>query len=180
MNIQKINNAQNFTGRYRMLITKDEFEKFENSVAPMLEHKYGSDFDYMYGKSPISKYYNKIYDFYIKHAEDKKQAEKKLKSLGIRKPSSKYETLWVTTGKTDTADFNTVRMFSESEFIYNSGFSRLGVLLGKVNTSIADYAIKAIKSSSDIENKYFASYIKNRPYTKVSNFGELISKSLDI
>ena len=180
MNIQKINNSQSFTGRYRMLITKDEYEKFEESVVPMLEQKFGTNFDYMYGKSPVSKYYNQIYDYFISSSEDKKQAEIRLKSLGMRKPSSKYETLWVTTGKTDTIGLNAVKLISETEFMYNSGFSRFGILLGKAKDSLTDYAIKSIKSCIDMQNKYFASYIKNRPYTKVSNFGELISKSLDL
>ena len=176
----QISNIQdtNFTGRYKMLISNGEYEVFKEKVVPVLEKTFGKNYSFLYGKSPVNRYYMESADTFIKNAKNQKHAAEKLKNIGIRVTNPQYRTLWLSTGKKDALEFETVQAFSEICFLSRLGFANMKIFDKCRREIFSEMMLSAIKLSAETENKYFTSFINHRPFTKVSNFNELLGKIL--
>ena len=175
MNISPIQNL-NFTARYRMLVSKDEYKDFKENTVPILDKVYGNNYAYAYGKSPIYGYYKDTLDAYIEQSNDKAKTIQQLKELGVRIANPKYETLWISTGKKDSFELKTVEMFSKANFLSGIDGANIMYLQNCNDEVLGNYLIQSMESRADMESKYFSNFVKYHPFTKISGIKELLRK----
>ena len=179
MNITPVQNTS-FTARYKMLVTQDEYKQFKEKIEPVLAQNYGEHYSYFYGKSPVMKYYRDDVDEYIKLSPNKEKAVKQLKKMGIRTNVPQYETLWLATGRKDAIELKLMKTLTESHLLSDAGFTRIRTLIKYSDASLQEVLMRSTQMAVERENMYYTSYVKHRPYSTVSNFGELLTKILSI
>ena len=68
MKITANNQNINFNGRYKILLSTKEFEKFKSDVLPILDKQHNKNVDYFYGKMPIDTIFDEALDKYAKNS----------------------------------------------------------------------------------------------------------------
>lgn len=102
MKITANNQNINFNGRYKILLSTKEFEKFKSDVLPILDKQHNKNVDYFYGKMPIDTIFDEALDKHAKNSGGSRDwAYKNLARHGIKFQNSDNSILYNTTGEKD-------------------------------------------------------------------------------
>lgn len=176
MKITANNQNINFNGRYKILLSTSEFEKFKSDVLPVLDKQYNNCVDYFYGKTPADTIFDDAVDRYAKVSGGSSEwAYKNLKIHGVKFQNSNNSILYVTTGKKDCDLLTKIDEKLESQFDVRKIVNTYKIFKKHptMNADLLD-VLSSDKALDDI-SKIFYIFTKKFPFKKVKNLDEIVS-----
>lgn len=175
MNIRPISNPQNFTSRYRVLLTQDEFEDFKENILPQLDEMHNGRVDYLYGRSPSEFLFAEALEEYANaNNASIDWAAQNLANHGTPVSGSDSAILWLTTGDEDTTRYEKFDEKCAKKFRLRAeiaGFKLIGE-----NYSDELFTLKTVEKALNKEGKDFYRFIKKFPFEKIRNVKEILQK----
>lgn len=175
MKITATNQNINFNGRYKILLSTKEFEKFKSDVLPILDKHYNNNVDYFYGKMPIDTIFDEALDEYAKNSGGSRDwAYKNLARHGIKFQNSDNSILYITTGEKDCNLLSKIDDKLESKFDVRKIVNVYSIFKKKPNIDSNLLEILATdKALSDLSKTFYKFTIKH-PFKKIKSLDEII------
>ena len=173
MQINPIQQNTNFTARYRVLLTKSEFEDFKEHVLPALDKIHDGEVDYLYGKSPSEYEFALALDDYANaNSSNVDWAIQNVSNSGSLVSKSDGAILWLTTGKKDTKLFAKFDEKCEKLFRLRCEIAGFKLIGSEYEDEL--FTLKAIEQALGKESKDFFKFIKKHPFKKMKNIDEIV------
>lgn len=171
------NNTQNlnFQGRYKILLSTDEFKKFESNVLPILDKQHNNYVDYFYGKTPADIIFDQALEEYAKSSGASKEwAFKNLEKHGIKFQNGDNSILYITTGEKDCNLLSKIDKKLDSRYDVRKIVNLFKIFKKDkgIDADLLDI-LAADKSMNDL-SKTFYKFTLKYPFRKVKSLDEVV------
>ena len=182
MKINPIQNTQqNFGGRYRTLIKADEYQRFCDSYAEILDNFFDTNIAFFWGKDPMKyKAAAALEEYALKNNANYNWAIKNLRNKGVKYSEGDYNTLWLASGTDDAYKLSHFMLKEEKLFDLRDNINLIREFISDINAPQDVLELKsAIRTTQESSNR-FAKFLKENPYEKVYSIEEMVKKVLGI
>ena len=175
MRIQYTQPNANFNARYRVLISQEEFNHFEENILPKLDEMHDGNVDYLYAKSPSELAFSQaLEDYAIANSANLEWAAENVNRAGIPMSKSTTSILWVTTGENDSKLFS--KFDKKCERLFRLRTELEGFKLIGCDDSSEIFTLKAIDGALRRESKDFFKFITKHPFKRVKNVEDILKE----
>ena len=164
----------NFTGRYRVLLSTNEFDGFVKNVLPELDKIHDGKVDYFYGKSPSENEFAVALNNYAKANNSSIEwAVSSAKNHGIKMNTSDGAILWLATGD-DMPNF--LKFNNKCQRKFDLRFILEGAKLTSDDIQKSDELIEleSINNVLQREAKDFFRFMKQNQFKKMKSAEEIL------
>lgn len=180
MKISSTNSQILFNGRYRVLLTEKEFDKFEKNIVPVLDDIHKGNVNYFYGKTPFeSDFAEALAEYARKNNANLDWASENVKRYGIPMSNSNSSILWVTTGVKDCVKLAQFEDKRERIFYVNQLVANIKLLIKNISLPPDIITLKTIDNALKNESKAFYKFSKDYPFIKLNKAEDIIIESTD-
>ncbi len=163
----------NFTARYRVLLTRDEFNDFKKNIFPQLDELHDGEVNYLYGKSPNEFMFAEALETYAEaNGADINWAAENVTNSGSAVSKIDTAILWLTTGKKDCGLYE--KFDNKCERLFNLRYQLAGFKFIGDNLDNELVILKCIDEALKKESRDFFKFIQKHPYQKMKNADEIL------